>query len=191
MCGATVKSIFPRLKDVISYNEYSPQSCFLLVLEHGKLPELDEFALYMSAGSQISYTNTPLQDTTAKSKGLNHEFIQGLQRISPEKHHQRENRDTSPPQTPLAFHAHNNQRTGYSPFYILEPVLLHASIVSRSSSTTTTLEQRDIAENDQRTRVQNLDNYRTEGARCYRDAWEKLAKNRDHTAFLKDPHDAR
>jgi hypothetical protein len=50
---------------------------------------------------------------------------------------------------------------GCTPFYLqyaLEPVLPHASIVS---SSTTALE-RDIAKNDRRTRVQNLDKYRTD-----------------------------
>jgi hypothetical protein len=47
--------------------------------------------------------------------------------------------------------------------------------------------ERQIAKEDRRARVQNLDKYRTEAAQRYRDALEKLAKNRDDTAFLNDP----
>ena len=75
---------------------------------------------------------------------------------------------------------------GCTPFYLqysVEPVLPHASIIS---SSTTALE-RDIAKEDRRARVQNLDKYRTDAAQRYRDALEKLAKSRDDTAFLNDP----
>ena len=90
------------------------------------------------------------------------------------------------PQALLAFHAHRNQRMGCSPFYLqygVEPVLPHSSIIS---SPATALE-REIAEQDRRNRVQDLDKHRTEAADRYRAALEKLAKSRDDTAFLNDP----
>jgi hypothetical protein len=104
-----------------------------------------------------------------------------LAKHSAEVHHRLENWDEYLDQALLAFHPHKNQRIGCSPFYLqygVEPVLPHASIVSSS----TTAPEREIAKEDR----QNLDKYRTEAAQRYRDALEKLAKNRDDTAFLND-----
>jgi hypothetical protein len=47
--------------------------------------------------------------------------------------------------------------------------------------------EREIAKQDRRNRVQDLDKHCTKAADRYRTALEKLAKNRDHTAFLNDP----
>ena len=47
--------------------------------------------------------------------------------------------------------------------------------------------EREIAKQDRRNRVQDLDKHRTEAAYRYRTALKKLAKNRDDTAFLNDP----
>ena len=90
------------------------------------------------------------------------------------------------PQALLAFHAHKNQRVGCSPFYpqySVEPVLPHASIVTSLISAL----ERGIAKQDCRTKVKDLDKYRTKAAECYRIALDKLAKIRDDHAFVNDP----
>jgi hypothetical protein len=100
--------------------------------------------------------------------------------------HNREEWDSYLPQALLAFHAHRNQRFGCSPFYLqygIEPVLPHVSIVTSPI----TMLEREIAKHDRRIKVQNLDKYRTEAADRYRAAIEKLAQNRDDTAFINDP----
>jgi len=50
-----------------------------------------------------------------------------------------------------------------------------------------TMIEHEIAKHDRRTKVQNLEKYRTEAANWYRAAIEKLALIRDDTAFRKDP----
>jgi hypothetical protein len=133
-----------------------------------------------------SYTSPGHPQTNGKVERLNHELIQRLQRISAEEGHQRDKWDQYLPQALLAFHAHKNQRVGCSPFYLqygVEPVLPHTSIVTAPSSQL----EREIAKQDRRTRVQNLDKHRTEAAERYRNALEKLAKNRDDQAFVNDP----
>lgn len=109
------------------------------------------------------YTSPKHPQTNGKVERLNHELIQRLQSISAEEHHQLKNWYEYLPQALLAFHSHKNQRMGCSPFYLqygMEPVLPHASIVS---SSTTALE-RQIAKEDRRASVQNLDKYRSEAA---------------------------
>jgi transposase InsO family protein len=133
-----------------------------------------------------NYTSPGHPQTNGKVERFNHEIIQRLQRISAEERHQMDKWDDYLPQALLAFHAHRNQRMGCSPFYLqygIEPVLPHSSIIS---SPATALE-REIAKQDRRNRVQDLDKHRTEAADRYRTALEKLAKNRDDTAFLNDP----
>ena len=133
-----------------------------------------------------SYTSPGHPQTNGKVERLNHELTQRLQRISAEEGHQREKWDNYLPQALLAFHAHKNQRVGCSPFYLqygIEPVLPHASIVT---SPITALE-REITKQDRRTKVKDLDKYRTEAAERYRVALEKLAKIRDDHAFVNDP----
>src|SRR5437763_3407981 len=79
------------------------------------------------------------------------------------------------PQALLAFHAHKNQRVGCSPFYLqygVEPDLPHTSIVTAQS----TQLEREIAKQDRRTKVKDLNKHRTEPAERYRTALEKLAK---------------
>src|SRR5438045_8685705 len=67
--------------------------------------------------------------------------------------------------------------------YSVEPVLPHTSIVTAPS---TQLEHQ-IAKQDRRTKVKDLDKHRTEAAERYRTALEKLAKDRDSQAFVNDP----
>jgi transposase InsO family protein len=158
-----------------------------ILTDNGEEFRGSEFEAYLAKYKiKHLYTSPGHPQTNGKVERLNHELVQRLQRISAEDHHQLNNWDEYLPQALLAFHAHKNQRMGCSPFYLqygVEPVLPHASIVS---SSTTALE-RQIAKEDQRARVQNLDKYRTEAAQRYRDALERLAKNRDDTAFLNDP----
>ena len=47
--------------------------------------------------------------------------------------------------------------------------------------------EREIAKQDRRTKVKDLDKHRTEAAERYRTALEKLAKDRDSQAFVNDP----
>ena len=124
--------------------------------------------------------------TNGKVQRLNQELIQRLQRISAEEEHQREQWDKYLPQVLLLFHAHKNQRVGCSPFYLqygVEPVLPHASIVTSPISAL----QHEIAKQDRKTKVKDLDKYRTEAAEHYRIALEKLAKIRDDYVFVNDP----
>src|SRR5579859_323246 len=133
-----------------------------------------------------SCTSPGHPQTNGKVERLNHELIQRLQRISADEGHQREKWDQYLPQALLAFHAHKNQRVGCSPFYLqygVEPVLPHASIVTSPISAL----EREIAKQDRRTRVKDLNKYRTEAAERYRITLEKLAKIRDEHAFVNDP----
>ena len=67
--------------------------------------------------------------------------------------------------------------------YGVEPILPHTSIVTAPS----TQQEREIAKQDRRTKVKDLDKHRTEAAERYRTALEKLAKDRDSQAFVNDP----
>src|SRR5438477_11261865 len=65
----------------------------------------------------------------------------------------------------------------------IEPVLPHTSIVTAPS----TQLEREIAKQDHRTKVKDLDKRRTEAEERYRTTLEKLAKDCDSQAFVNDP----
>jgi transposase InsO family protein len=66
---------------------------------------------------QHKYTSPGHPQTNGKVERFNHEIIQRLQRISAEERHEMNKWDEYLPQALLAFHAHQNQRMGCSPFY--------------------------------------------------------------------------
>jgi hypothetical protein len=63
---------------------------------------------------------------------------------------------------------------------ILDCILANDSIRARNRET-------GPAKQDQQNRVKDLDKHRTKATDRYRTALEKLAKNRDETAFLNNP----
>lgn len=120
--------------------------------------------------------------SNGKVERLNHELVQRLQRISVDGNNKMENWDRHLPQALLAFHAHKNQRFGCTPFYLqygIEPVLPHESLITAPI----TRIEREIAKQNRRDRVQNLEKYRTEAAERYRVAIEKLASARGDESF--------
>ena len=78
----------------------------------------------------------------------------------------------------FAFHAHINQRLGSTPFFLqfgVEPVLPSTSVIN------TPLTRVELAEatEHRREHVQDLSKHRTEAAKNYQAALERLAKSRD------------
>src|SRR5579859_432401 len=129
----------------------------------------------------------PRPSTEQRQVGrLNHELVQRLQRIGADDGHSVAEWDTYLPQALLAFHAHQNSRTGCSPFYLQYGIEPRLPITSRLTSPATSLEIAP-AKYDRRTYVQNLSKYRTDTGKKYREALEKLARNRDEEAFARDP----
>ena len=166
---------------------YSCGKSSQIITDNGEEFRGSEFEAYMKKYKiKHDHTSPGHPQTNGKVERLNHELIQRLQRTSVDGPHIREDWDLYLPQALLAFHAHKNQRLGCSPFYLqygIEPILPHESMITSP----VTLIEREIAKHDRRTKVQNLDKYRTEAADRYRAAIEKLAQIRDDMAFMKDP----
>ena len=106
--------------------------------------------------------------------------------ISAEEGHDRHKWDEYLRQAVFAFHAHMNRRTGQTPFFLqygVEPVLPSSSIA------TTPVTRVELSEATQRRRehVQDLSKYRTEAAKKYHAALERLVKSRDDSAYLRSP----
>ena len=124
--------------------------------------------------------------TNGKVERFNHELMQRLQRISAEEGHDRHKWDEYLRQAVFAFHVHMNRRTGQTPFFLqygVEPVLPSSSIA------TTPVTRVELSEATQRRRehVQDLSKYRTEAAKKYHVALERLVKSRDDSAYLRSP----
>ena len=142
----------------------------------------DEFtATCQKYGITTKHTSPGHPQTNGKVERLNHELIQRLQRISAEENHQLEDWDLYLPQALFAFHAHVNKRMGASPFYLqygTEPVL-------PSTPAPTPVTKLDIttAVETRRNRVKNLNKHRTDAAKKYQAALERLASARDDSNF--------
>ena len=160
--------------DLIRYIIYDCGKPSTILSDNGEEFRGSEFESFLAKYKIChSYTSPGHPQTNGKVERLNHELVQRLQRISAEEGHQRDKWDQYLPQALLAFHAHKNQRVGCSPFYLqygVEPVLPHTSIVTAPS----TQLEREIAKQDRRTKVKDLDKHRTEAAERYRTALEKL-----------------
>src|SRR5271154_1047892 len=124
--------------------------------------------------------------TNGKVERLNYELQQRLQRISAEKGNARRDWDLYLRQALFAFHAHTNKRLGSSPFFLqygVEPVLPSTAL------TNTPLSRVELAEalEYRRGHVQDLSKHRTEAAKKYHAALERLAKSRDDSAYFTTP----
>jgi hypothetical protein len=120
--------------------------------------------------------------TNGKVERLNYELQQRLQRISAEKGNDRRDWDLYLRQALFAFHAHTNKRTGSSPFFLqygVEPVLPSTSLAN------TPLTRVELAEavEYRRGHVEDLSKHRTDAAKKYHAALERLAKSRDDSYF--------
>ena len=158
-----------------------------IITDNGEEFRGSEFEAYVKKyGIKHDHTSPGHPQTNGKVERLNYELIQRLQHISVDGSHKQEDWDLYLPQALLAFHAHKNQRLGCTPFYLqygIEPTLPHESLVTSPISRI----EREIAKQDRRRKIQNLEKYRTEAAERYRAAMEKLASARDDMAFMKDP----
>ena len=135
-----------------------------IITDNGEEFRGSEFEAYVKKyGIKHDHTSPGHPQTNGKVERLNHELVQRLQRISVDGPHQREDWDLYLPQALLAFHAHRNRRFGCSPFYLqygIEPILPHESLITSPVN----MIEREIAKHDRRTKVQNLEKYRTEAA---------------------------
>jgi len=157
-----------------------------IITDNGEEFRGSEFEAYVKKyGIKHDHTSPGHPQTNGKVERLNYELIRRLQHISVDDTHKQEDWDLYLPQALLAFHAHKNRRLGCTPFYLQygkEPILPHESLVT---SPVTRIE-REIAKQDRRNKVQNLEKYRTKAAERYRTAIQKLAAIRDDMAFA-DP----
>src|SRR5579859_4055106 len=173
-----------RLLERIVYDCGSPRQ---VITDNGEEFRGSEFqAAVKRHGIKYSHTTPGHPQSNGKVERLNHELVQRLQRIGADDGHSVNEWDTYLPQALLAFHAHQNSRTGCSSFYLqygIEPRLL---ITSMLISPATSLEIAQ-AKHDRRTYVQDLSKHRTDAGKKYREALEKLVLNRDESAFAKDP----
>src|SRR5579859_7287815 len=135
-----------------------------IITDNGEEFRGSEFEAYVKKYEiKHDHTSPGHPQTNGKVERLNHELVQRLQRISVDGPHKREDWDLYLPQALLAFHAHRNQRLGCSPFYLqygIEPVLPHESLITSP----VTMIEREIAKNDRRTKVHDLEKYRTEAS---------------------------
>ena len=119
--------------------------------------------------------------TNGKVERLNYELIQRLQRICKEKGHDLTDWDVYLPQALFAFHAHPHSRIGMTPFYLqhgVEPVLPSTETISKPI---TQVEISEAAEHRWK-HVQDLSKYRSDAQVKYRQAMERLARNREEYA---------
>jgi hypothetical protein len=150
-----------------------------IITDNGEEFRSKEFQAFIKRyGIHHNRTSPGHPQTNGKVERLNYELIQRLQRISAEEGNDIKNWDLYLRQALFAFHAHTNQRLGATPFYLqfgVEPVLPSTDLTNAA------LTRVDLAEalEHRRKHVQDLSKYRTEAAKKYQAALERLANSRD------------
>jgi hypothetical protein len=117
-----------------------------------------------------------------REERLNTELIERLQRITAEEGNHLEDWDLYIRQALFAFAAHKNERLGATPFFLqygVEPVLPSTSLTANPISRV----DRAEAIESRKQHVQDLSKYRTEAAKKYQTALERIASSRDDSYF--------
>ena len=158
-----------------------------ILSDNGEEFRSEEFqAVLKRYGIQHNRTSPAHPQTNGKVERFNHELIQRLQWISAEEGHDKRRWDEYLRQAVFGFHAHVNRRTGQTPFFLqygVEPVFPSTSVVN------VPITRVELAEATQyrREHIQDLSKHRTEAARKYHTALERLVKSRDDSAYLQSP----
>ena len=158
-----------------------------IITDNGEEFRSKEFQAFLKRyGIHHNRTSPGHPQTNGKVERLNHELVQRIQRISAEKGNDRRDWDLYLRQALFAFHAHKNQRLGSTPFYLqfgVEPILPSTAI---ANNPVTRVELAEAVEY-RRGHVQDLSKHRTDAAKKYHAALEKLAKSRDNDSYSASP----
>ena len=133
-------------------------------------------------GIKHNKTSPGHPQTNGKVERLNTELIERLQRITAEEGNHLEDWDLYIRQALFAFAAHKNERLGATPFFLqygVEPVLPSTSLTANPISRV----DRAEAIESRKQHVQDLSKYRTEAAKKYQTALERIASSRDDSYF--------
>jgi len=158
-----------------------------IITDNGEEFKSKEFkAVVKRYGIKAEHTTPGHPQTNGKVERLNYELLKRVQRISAEEGNNKHDWDLYIRQALFAFHAHKNERLGATPFFLqhgVEPVLPSTSLVN---TPITRLEVAEAAEY-RKQHVQNLTKHRTDAARKYQAALERLTKSREDQSSPTSP----
>jgi hypothetical protein len=158
--------------------KYSFGKALRILTDNGSEFLSDKFEVYLKRNSiEHAYTTPGHPQTNGKVERYNSELTKRLQRLCQDNSKEwDENLD----QARFAYLAHHNQRLGQSPFFLtygVEPTLPSENNTPSDKPLTAT--EIDDMQQRRQHHVQNLGKYRTDAAQKYRDAFSRLADNRD------------
>ena len=158
--------------------KYSFGKALRILTDNGSEFLSDKFEVYLKRNSiEHAYTTPGHPQTNGKVERYNSELTKRLQRLCQDNSKEW---DDNLNQARFAYLAHHNQRLGQSPFFLtygVEPTLPSENTTPSDKPLTAT--EIDDMQQRRQHHVQNLGKYRTDAAQKYRDAFSRLADNRD------------